>query len=269
MPFFRYAYQRKQQKAMTVVAKPAGYRYGWLPDTPDQRDHAYVPVLETIPQVIDLRAELPVPYDQGSLGSCTANAIAAAIQFDQAKQGLSVTMPSRLFIYYNERAIEHTVNSDAGAMIRDGIKSVAGIGVCSEALWAYDIEKFAQKPPDSCYQDGLKHLALKYKRITQHLSKMQACLAEGYPFVAGITVYQSFESPHVSQTGMVPMPAQDEQALGGHAVLAVGYDNGKQMFIFRNSWGTDWGDKGYGYLPYTYLLDSNLADDFWTIRTIE
>jgi len=269
MSLGRYAYQRKQMKPVEVIIKPAGKRYGWTPDMPDQRDHQYVPTIQTIPQVVDLRSSLPAPYDQGQLGSCTANAIAGALQFDQAKQKLTSVMPSRLFIYYNERVLEHTVNSDAGAMIRDGIKSVATIGVCSETLWTYDINKFAKKPPDTCYQDGIKHLALTYKRLTQHLNKMQACLAEGYPFVSGITVYESFESPLVAQTGMVPMPEHTERALGGHAVLACGYDNDKQMFLMRNSWGSDWGEKGYFYLPYAYLLSGDLSSDFWTIRTVE
>jgi C1A family cysteine protease len=98
---------------------------------------------------------------------------------------------------------------------------------------------------------------------------MKGCLASGYPFVFGFSVYESFESQEVKQTGRVPMPSPNEQLLGGHAVLAVGYDDSQRRFIVRNSWGKDWGMQGYFTIPYAYLLDDNLADDFWTIRQVE
>lgn len=109
---------------------------------------------------------------------------------------------------------------------------------------------------------------MTYQSLDQNLADMKGCLAEGYPFVFGFTVYPSFESPDVASSGMMPMPGGDEKAIGGHAVLAVGYDDTKNMFIVRNSWGTDWGLGGYFYMPYAYLLDDNLADDLWTIRVV-
>lgn len=98
---------------------------------------------------------------------------------------------------------------------------------------------------------------------------MKGCLASGYPFVFGFSVYESFESQAVAQTGIVPMPSPNEQLLGGHAVLAVGYDDEQGRFIVRNSWGKDWGMEGYFTIKYDYLLNDNLADDFWTIRRVE
>ena len=98
---------------------------------------------------------------------------------------------------------------------------------------------------------------------------MKACLTEGYPFVFGFSVYESFESEEVATRGIMPIPAKNEKLLGGHAVIAVGYDNSKQSFIIRNSWGTKWGIKGYFYMPYSYITDSNKSDDFWTIRLVE
>ena len=98
---------------------------------------------------------------------------------------------------------------------------------------------------------------------------MKGCLASGYPFVLGFTVYQSFESDTVAQTGHAPMPGPNEQTIGGHAVLAVGYDDSQNWFIIRNSWGTGWGMQGYFTLPYDYLTNDNLADDFWTIRLVQ
>jgi len=246
-------------------------RYGWVADLPDHRDLMYaapMQVLTALPTSADLRSKCPPVYDQGQLGSCTANAIAGAIEFDLMKENKTEFMPSRLFIYYNERAIEGTVDSDSGAQIRDGIKSVADLGDCPEDLWPYDINKFTGKPSQNCYDNAVQHKAVQYQRVIRDLNQMKGCLASGYPFVFGFTVYQSFESQEVAQTGHASMPSSGEQAVGGHAVLAVGYDDSQNWFIVRNSWGTSWGMKGYFTLPYSYLLNSNLADDFWTIRVV-
>ena len=248
-------------------------RYGWIPDLPDYRDHIYTApprMLAVLPGKTDLRPRCPPVLDQGELGSCTANAIANAFRFDEMKQRTAGPMaPSRLFIYYNERAMEGTIQSDAGAQIRDGIKSVVKLGVCPETDWPYDIAKFARKPPAKAYQDALKHQALSYQRVVQSLSQMKGCLAAGYPFVFGFSVYESFESQAVARSGKVPMPGAKEKNLGGHAVLAVGYDDASQNVIVMNSWSATWGDKGCFYLPYAYINDGNLARDFWTLRIVE
>jgi C1A family cysteine protease len=248
------------------------HNYGWVPDLPDQRDFLFAAPMENLaalPAVADLRPNCPREvYDQGHLGSCTANAIAGALEFEQLKQGLKTFTPSRLFIYYNERVMEGTVNSDSGARIRDGIKSVGSIGACPEADWAYDITKFADKPVQPAYKDAPLGKALQYQRVPQVLNQMKGCLASGYPFAFGFTVYESFESDQVAQTGVAPMPSPGEKVLGGHAVLAVGYDDNPQRFIARNSWGPNWGMGGYFTIPYAYLTDSNLADDFWTVRLV-
>jgi C1A family cysteine protease len=143
-----------------VVAEPRKIaRYGWIPDLPDERDHLYAAppaVLSALPPYVDLRTQCPVIYDQGMLGSCTANAIGGAIEFDRIKQSLPDFVPSRLFIYYNERVIEGTVEIDSGAMIRDGIKSVASEGACPEPEWPYDISMFAVRPSAEAYRDAAK-----------------------------------------------------------------------------------------------------------------
>ena len=247
-------------------------RFGWIHDIPDQRDHLYAAprrLLVALPPKVDLRQNCPAVYQQGQLGSCTANAIAGAIQFDRTKQNLTpVFRPSRLFIYYNERVIERTVNSDSGAQIRDGIKVVAREGVCPEREWPYDITKFTNKPNPGCYKDARRYRAVQYQRLVQNINQMKGCLASRYPFVYGFTVYESFESQRVAQTGVVPMPRSGEQVVGGHAVLAVGYDDSQQRFIVRNSWGSTWGMQGYFTVPYAYLTDSSLSSDFWTVRII-
>lgn len=247
-------------------------RYGWLPDLPDQRDQPYAAPAELVgvlPARADLRPQCPPVYNQGQLGSCTANAIAGAIEFDRLKQKLSNFTPSRLFIYYNERVIEHSVNSDSGAQIRDGIKSVAKQGDCPETEWPYVIAKFRTKPPKNCYADALKYKVVLYQRVTQTLSQMKGCLASGYPFVFGFSVYESFESAQVAKTGHASLPKSGEAVIGGHAVLGVGYDDAKQWFITRNSWGTGWGMKGYFTLPYAYVTDPSLASDLWTVRIVQ
>ena len=247
-------------------------RYGWVPDIPDARDlmfSAAEPVLRALPRSVDLRPQLPAVYDQGELGSCTANAIAAAFEYVQLKEGLPDFMPSRLFVYYNERVLEGTVGEDSGAMIRDGIKSVHKLGVCSEDTWKYDIEQFAVMPSQAAYAEALDHQVQSYRRVLPMLHQLQGCLAAGYPFVFGFTVYESFESAEVARTGLVPLPARSESALGGHAVLAVGYDDDTQRFTVRNSWGDGWGVGGYFTMPYGYLTDPSLARDFWTIRIVE
>jgi C1A family cysteine protease len=282
-----------QSRSRAAVAQSVGFTgttrkiagYGWKRDLPDQRDFSFAVPREFLSRImpsVDLRSQCPPVYDQGRIGSCTANAIAGALEFDMMKQGLATFTPSRLFIYYNERAIEGTVGSDAGAQIRDGIKSVASQGDCSEVQWPYDDTpadpitgvfppgaKAATRPSQSCFDNAVQHKAMAYQSVDQNLADMKGCLASGYPFVFGFTVYESFESDVVARTGDVPIPSSGERILGGHAVLAVGYDDEDALFICRNSWAPAWGDAGYFYMHYSYLLDDNLSSDFWTIRVVQ
>ena len=245
--------------------------YGWVPDLPDQRDVLYTAVRAVpaaLPPSVDLRPGCSPVEDQGNLGSCTANALAGALEFLERKDKVQFEDLSRLFIYYNERAIEHTVKSDSGAMIRDGIKTLKNQGVCSEKKWPYVISKFAVKPTPACYKEALGHQIVSYQRILT-LDEMRACLAEGFPFVFGFTVYESFESQQVAKTGVLQMPKPGERVVGGHAVLGVGYDDARKQIVVRNSWGPNWGMKGYFVMPYGYVTDRNLSDDFWVIRGAE
>lgn len=244
--------------------------YGWVRDLPDFRDQIYSAPLapRELPPSVDLRPQCPPVYNQGQLGSCTGNAIAAAIEFDQRKQGSAQFTPSRLFIYYNERAMEGTLNQDCGAQPRDGIKSVAKLGAPPETDWPYDPAQWAVKPRPAAYAAARKDLVASYARVAQSLDQMQGCLAAGYPFVFGFAVYESFESAAVASTGVVPMPASTEKQTGGHCVAAVGYNAAQSTFLIRNSWGAGWGMDGYCTMPFAYLLNANLASDFWTIRSV-
>jgi C1A family cysteine protease len=248
-------------------------KYGWEPQLPDHRDHRLaIDRNVTLYKKYDLRVMCPrTLFDQGQLGSCTANAICSAIEFDLLKQKLTYLVPSRLFVYYNERAMEGTIASDAGANIRDGIKTINSLGVCSEASWPYSDAnpgRFTQKPSAKCFTAALKNKSVSYQAVAQNLQAMKACIASKTPFVFGFTVYDSFESDAVAQTGIVPMPGPNENVLGGHAVLCVGYDDTTQTFIVRNSWGPGWGMGGYFTIPYAYLTNSNLASDFWAISVM-
>jgi C1A family cysteine protease len=245
-------------------------RFGWVRDLPDHRDRQWLAPARAsaqLPAAIDLRPQCPPIYDQGELGSCTANAIAGAVQFDEIRSGIAPTWtPSRLFIYYNERALEGTVAADSGAQIRDGIKVIASVGVCPETEWPYDIARFAEKPPAQAYSDAVRDRVGAYQRVTQSLVQLKTCAASGFTFVFGFTVFSSFESGEVASTGLIPLPQPSESVIGGHAVVCVGYDDARQAFIIRNSWGVGWGEAGYGFMPYAYMLDAGLAADFWTIQ---
>ncbi|SRR6266567_444987 len=247
--------------------------YGWIPDLPDHRDRLYeqlAPIveIEKLPSSVNLRPKCTPVQNQGELGSCTANALAGNVDFLKKQRLKKVLDFSRLFIYYNERVIEHTVNSDSGAMLRDGIKTLAKAGVCPETEWRYTVADFTEKPSAKAYSDALAYQITAYYRLLT-LDQMKHTLSAGYPFVFGFSVYESFESAEVAKTGIVPLPEKGERLLGGHAVMAAGYDEGEKQFIVRNSWGTAWGQEGYFMMPYDYLITKNLASDFWTIRDME
>lgn len=238
----------------------------WRPDVPDFRDHAYVPKAIGLPQKVDLRPFCSAVEDQGPLGSCTGNAIAGGLELlDVKKRDGVFTDISRLFIYYQERVYEGTVREDSGAYIRDGIKAVRKVGAAAESVWPYAVNRFAMKPSAEAYADAAKRKFQSYERITT-LGGMLNCLASGLPFTFGFAVYSDFMSDRVARTGYVKMPARSETMEGGHAVLAVGYSRASNRFICRNSWGREWGLKGYFTIPFDYLADRNLSDDFWVVK---
>jgi len=223
-------------------------------------------VTPKLPSTVDLRSKIGIMYDQGQLGSCTANALCYSFVLNDT----SGFKPSRLFLYYNERALDNSIPDDAGSTLTQGIKALIKYGVSSETLWPYDISKFTTRPLTSAYTEALNHQVISASRVLQSSASMKGCLYSGQPFVVGILVYSSFESQTVARTGYVPMPnTLREQVLGGHAIICVGYNDAKKVWIMKNSWGSGWGDKGYFYLPYNYLLSSGLSGDMWKITKVE
>lgn len=248
-------------------------KYGWKRDLPDHRDLKYVVANDKaiLPPAFDLRKmyQLPACYDQGNLGSCTANACGFCWQFGLKKEKLPVpTLPARLFIYYYERLIEGTVNEDSGAQIRDGFRVLNQYGCCNEKLCPYHIVDFRKAPSLQAINAAKKQTVTKYMSVAQKELDIKTCLANSLPCAFGFTVFESFKTNAVAQNGIVPMPNKNEQVLGGHAVCIIGYDDSTRRFIVRNSWGVGWGDAGYFYMPYDYVLNPSLASDFWCVQVV-
>lgn len=237
------------------------------PDLRDLRLAAPAPnQLQVLPTIFSLQSLMPPVYDQGQTGSCTGNAIAGNVHYQEIREGKpSPLVPSRLFIYYNERLLEGTTGEDAGAEIRDGIKALANFGFCNEDAWPFDPSQLTVRPSARAYMIANREKISRYMRVEQNLNAMKHCLAAGHPIVVGLTLYSSFQSDQMAESGVGRMPAAGEQIDGGHAVLIVGYNDAAQTFLFRNSWGANWGMGGYFTMPYAYVLNADLASDFWTI----
>lgn len=250
-------------------------KYNWIPDTYSLtdvyvQDHPAFTLSPTIPDKVDLRDHCSPVENQGSIGSCTGNALVGALEYLENKdkdfeKGDQFVNLSRLFVYYDERMVEGTVDKDAGAMIADGIKTLSEYGVCTETIWPYDEGKFKVKPSDAAYADALTRKITAYARVNQDIDSIKKTLASGYPIVFGFTVYDAFESESMAEFGDLSLPRANERLIGGHAVLCVGYNDHKKRVIVRNSWGSDWGQDGYFTMPFGYISNPSLARDFWTI----
>lgn len=243
------------------------------PSPPDARDHKIMFSTNRsgrMPPTINLSSLCPPVYDQGDIGSCTANSASTMFSYICKKnQGVDV-LPSRLFLYYNTRVIENNVNTDSGATLRNTMRSLRSSGICKETSWAYQDSLLFQQPTTDCYTEALNYQALSYASVNINLTSMKNALQSGFIFVIGILVFSSFMSLSVANTGIVPPPnTRRESFLGGHAICITGYSDHRQAFSFRNSWGTDWGIQGNGWIPYSYLANRNLAFDAWTLYTAE
>ena len=215
-----------------------------------------------LPSKVDLRSKQQPIRDQGQLGSCTAFASCGQYGYK-----VPSVIGSPLFQYYNERKQDKTIPYDAGSSVTQAINVLKSYGICTEATWPYNISLFTQAPPTGAYTQASSHKVSSATRLNSSLATLKTTLSNGGCFSFGFLVYSSFESSYTSRTGIVTLPKRGEQLLGGHAVTCVGYDDANSWFIVRNSWGTGWGDQGYFYMPYTYMTNTSLCWDFWTINT--
>jgi C1A family cysteine protease len=242
--------------------------YGMIPSSPDERDSQYhFRTLglraEVLPTVVDLRKYCSPIRDQGQLGSCTAEAMIAWLEFQERKLVQPKITLSVLFMYYYSRLAEGTETQDSGCEPRDVMKVCQSIGTRANRLWPYYISRFSKKPSDAAFA-APKYSIHSYHRMSSLLD-VKTCLASGWPVYIGMTVYSSMESEEVSKTGVLPMPQPGEKVLGGHAVLIVGYNDTQQQFTIRNSWGKSWGSAGYFFMSYAYLTPENVSD-LWTCQ---
>jgi C1A family cysteine protease len=263
-----------------LVAGARRHLSGCQRDARDPRDFRWPPAAAVLPAAVDLRRWCPPVFDQGEIGSCTANASCAALAFLE-RRGPDDRLFSRLFVYYYTRQVEGTPPADdAGAQIRTVMKVLARTGVPYEQTWPYDPphERYAARPSEDARAEAERHKVLFYYRCST-LATVRASLAQGFPVVFGFSMPENMTSDECRQYGRVRYPEPGEKLLGGHAVLAVGFDDtvvhgdGTGALLVRNSWGSEWGMDGYFWLPYRFFSladrsdpDSALATDCWTIR---
>jgi C1A family cysteine protease len=255
-----HPFNLRHDKTVPSATRPRAFCKAWLKShAPANRTNA-----TSLPAVVDLRshANCPRVFNQGSLGSCTAQALVCAYHFvDPSLSG------SRLFLYYNERVLDGYVTEDVGSTISSGVRALIQRGLCPETLCPYIPSDFAKKPSDAAFAKAMDHQVVIAEQVDSTHHAIRACLAAGFPIALGIEVYSSLLSDAAALTGKVAMPAAGEVSQGGHAVVCVGYT--ATSWIMRNSWSEFWGDRGYFYLPLAFLVDERLTSDLWRIIAVE
>ena len=201
--------------------------------------------------------------DQSTLGSCVAHS-AYVLFYIESKKKINL---SRLHLYFCSRALDNfSLTQDTGVTIRGCMKAIKNYKLCDEKRWGYVLSNFAKLPPADAFVQTYNLTQFTYTFLPQVLETILNCLSNGHPIMLGIYLYNSFETSVVDKYGVVPIPnPQKEKLLGGHAISLVGFDVPRKYFKFQNSWGTAWGDKGYGYIPFDYILNKTLASDLVTV----
>ncbi len=261
------------------------FRLGWLPDVPDYRDHTpHSPEVKGLfktgrpvkpaglPEKVDLRKYCSPIEDQEDLGSCTAQAVAGLVEYFENRTQGQFLDASRLFLYKVTRKL-YGFEGDSGAYIRGTIRALRIFGACPEDYWPYKTKRFDHEPTPFCYAFGQSYKAIEYYRLwdpdpAKLVEQLKGSLANELPFAFGFSVYSSIWDPEVQRTGNIPIPKKGDKLEGGHAIMAVGYDDRNRRLLIRNSWGQTWGDHGYGTLPYEYI-EKQMADDFWVLVTAD
>jgi C1A family cysteine protease len=271
------------------------YGMGWIPDYPDLRDYTEkteevksilepkgLHKIKKLPESVDLREWCSPVEDQGRIGSCTAHAGVGIIEYYEKKSFGRHIDASRLFLYKVTRNLMK-MKGDIGGYLRTTMGAMVLFGVPPEDYWPYndDEKEFDKEPPAFCYAFAQNYQTMKYFRhdppkegAGSILKKVKTYLAVGHPAMFGFTVYNSVEQ--AEKTGRIPFPSPKERIEGGHAIVAIGYNDKMKIknkygkiettgaLLIRNSWGKSWGEEGYGWLPYEYVL-KGLAEDFWSI----
>lgn len=275
---------------MSIKAK---YSFGWIPDYPDVRDYTQEnikikPIVSkltacqpdsVLPEKIDLRKWCSPIENQQNIGSCTANSVAAVVEYFENKTYGKFIDASRLFLYKTTRNLLHSTG-DTGAFLKSTLGALVLFGMPPEEYWPYNPSKFDDEPDAFCYAFAHNYRCISYFRHdppnlskSEVLESIKKYLNSGIPSVFGFTVYQSIQL--ADQTGLIPFPTRNEKILGGHAIAAMGYDDEMEIegmtgqktkgaILIRNSWGEEWGLNGYGWLPYQYVLQG-IAIDWWSI----
>lgn len=260
---------------LTRAEKKIERKFGWLKDDLDERDLLFsaAPPQPKEYAPVDLRPLCPPVADQKDLGACSAFGATELVQYVRKKQKFKEPLiPSPLFTYYVTRELTNTTKYDCGASVRNALKSVVKYGVVPEYTWPYKVEKFAEQPPRELYSRALKYQALSYRRLKDNsIGEMLECLEQGYPFIFGLQIYDSFV--YCKKDGIIKLPDREKEFLhGGHCMMCVGWKwigPNNKYFIVQNSWSDKWGDKGYCYIPFSYMIAQMYASDFWMIRIME
>ncbi len=218
-----------------------------------------------LPSAVDLRPWMTAVEDQGRLGSCAANALVGGLEYLVRRETGQPVDLSRSFVYFNQRLWDDCVRDDLGASLSDGVRVLSRLGAPTERTWPYHPDLFAVQPPEPVYVEARAIKATDWWAVPVHGDAFRGCLAAGFPIAFGTRVTESFvETP---RTGVCGMPrGADDARHGRHALLAVGYDDRHRLFVVRNSWGADWGDEGYVYMPYDYVLHPEWTRGCWALR---
>ncbi|PSB17248.1 peptidase C1 [Phormidesmis priestleyi ULC007] len=261
----------RQVRKSTVVKNSVGQQFklgGYRPEKQNSKDKKYSAKRDRpLPPKADLRLYMTPVENQGGSNSCTANAVAGAYEYLANRLLGKSEDVSRLFIYYNARELDGDSSQDEGTYLKSCVKVLRKYGACSENTWSFDLNQILEQPHKQAYAEAANFIVEEAARVDVDLHAMQSCLADGYPFAFGLQLFSSFQQ--AGSDGLVPMPDPDnEKHDGGHAMLCVGYSDPDQVFIVRNSWGDEWGEHGYCYIPYDYMTKPELNGDCWTIRQV-